>query len=91
MPIAFDQKTYLTPGEAGQIAGIAPQKIRLLIESGRLPAVNTSIGSKRPRWSIRRCDLEAFLTPASVVKQQAKQATAARRQRIDAHVPKVFG
>ena len=85
------EKQYLTTIEAAKIAELSPQKIRVLIESGRLPAVNTSIGDKRPRWSIRRCDLEAFLTPASVVKQQAKQATAARRQRIDAHVPKVFG
>jgi excisionase family DNA binding protein len=85
------EKQYLTTIEAAEIAELSPQKIRLLIESGRLPAVDTSIGSKRPRWSIRRVDLEAFLTPASVVKQQAKQATAARRQRIDAHVPKVFG
>jgi len=88
---ATAEKQYLTTIEAAEIAGIAPQKIRVLIESGRLPAVDTSIGDKRPRWSIRRCDLEQFLTPASVVKQQAKQATAARRQRIDANVPKVFG
>lgn len=87
---AIEEKRFLTTIEAAQIAELSPQKIRELIEAGKLAAVDTSLGSKRPRWSIRRCDLEAFLTPASVTKSQAKQATAARRQRIDANVPKVF-
>lgn len=90
MSIATAEKQYLTTAESAAIAGTTSQKIRLLIEAGKLPAVNTSTTENRPRWSIRLCDLEAFLTPASVTKSQAKQQAAARRQRIDANVPKVF-
>jgi hypothetical protein len=64
-------------------------KVRMLCEQGRLPSINTTTAT-RPRWTIRRCDLDEFLTPASVKKSQAKKATESRRQRIDANVPKVF-
>jgi hypothetical protein len=90
MSIVNAEKQYLNSIEAGKIAGLSPQKIRMLIESGRLAAVDTSIGTKRPRWSIRLCDLLEFLTPASVAKSQARQAAASRRQRIDRDVPKVY-
>jgi|GEM_PF-4664882 len=66
------------------------QKIRLLCEQGKLPAVNTSTAI-RTRWTIRRCDLEDFLTPNSLKASQAKSQATARRQRIDAHVPKISG
>lgn len=88
---SIEEKAYLTTIEAAQIAELSPQKIRLLIEAGKLAAVDISLGSRRPRWSIRRVDLESFLTPASVQKSQAKAASASRHRRIDAHVPKVFG
>jgi len=84
------EKQYLTTAACAAIAGTTSQKIRLLIEAGKLPAVNTSTTDNRPRWSVRRCDLESFLTPASVAKSQAKQAAASRRQRIDADVQKVY-
>ena len=90
MSIVNAEKQYLTTIEAAKIAELSPQKIRLLIESGRIAAVDTSIGTKRPRWSIRLCDLLEFLTPASVAKSQAKQASAERRRRIDADVQKVY-
>lgn len=83
-------KQYLTTVEAAKIAWVSPQKVRELIEAGKLPAVNIAVTDKRPRWSIRLCDLEAFLTPATVTKSQAKSQAASRRQRIDANVPKVF-
>jgi hypothetical protein len=84
------EKQYLSTGEAAKIACMTSQKIRLLCEQGKLPAVNTSTAI-RPRWTIRRCDLEDFLTPSSVKASQAKSQAVSRRQRIDAHVPKVFG
>jgi len=90
MSIATNEKQYLGTGEVAEILGMSIQKIRALCESGRLPAVNTSTAT-RPRWTIRRCNLERFLTPASVQKTEAKQQATARRSRIDAHVPKVFG
>lgn len=87
MSIATDKKQYLTTGDVAAETGWTIQKVRTLCESGRLPAVNTSTAS-RPRWTIRRCDLDAFLTPAAVAKAE-KQSNA--RRRIDANVPKVFG
>ena len=90
MSIATNEKQYLGTGEVAEILGMSIQKVRSLCELGRLPAVNTSAAT-RPRWTIRRCDLEKFLTPVSVQKTEAKATQSARRQRIDAHVPKVFG
>jgi excisionase family DNA binding protein len=90
MSVGTAEKQYLTTIEAAKVAALSPHKIRQLIESGRLPAVDTSVGNKRPRWSIRRVDLERFLTPAIVAKAATKQTSAARHQRIDANVPKVF-
>lgn len=81
------EKQYLTTGDVAAELGWTIQKVRALCESGRLPAVNTST-AKRPRWTIRRVDLDAFLTPASVARAEKK---AAPRRRIDANVPKVFG
>lgn len=80
----------LTTAQAAKVASFSTQKIRELIEAGKLPAVNTSTTDKRVRWSIRLCDLEAFLTPPSVQKSQAKSQAASRRQRIDRDVPKVY-
>lgn len=64
------RKEYLTTGDVARELGMTEIKIRTLCELGRLPAVNTSTGD-RPRWTIRRTDLESFLTPAV-----AKQADA---------------
>ena len=85
-----EEKQFLSTGEVARMLSMTVQKVRQLCELGRLPAVNTSAAT-RPRWTIRRCDLDAFLTPKSVAKAEAKQQATARRQRIDAHVPKVFG
>lgn len=52
----------LTTGDVARQTGWTIAKVRQLVESGKLPAVDTSTG-KRPRWSIRQCDLDAFLTP----------------------------
>lgn len=90
MSTSTAEKQYLTTAECAAIAGTTSQKIRLLIEAEKLPAVNTSTTENRPRWSIRLCDLLEFLTPASVTKSQAKRAAASRRQRIDRDVPKVY-
>lgn len=83
------EKQYLGTGEVAEIIGMSIQKVRALCEQGKLPAVDTS-AAKRPRWTIRRCDLDEFMTPASVKKTQAKRTSETRRQRIDANVPKIF-
>lgn len=89
----FDELQFFTTIEAGRFARVSPAKIRSLIDSGKLAAVDTSAGAKRPRWSIRRVDLEAFLTPQSVAKAEAKQSavTTARRQRIDSDCKRIYG
>lgn len=84
------ENQFLSTGEAAKIACMTSQKIRLLCEQGKLPAVNTSTAI-RPRWTIRRCDLQDFLTPKAVKASQAQSQATPRRQRIDAHVPKIFG
>lgn len=78
----------LSPVEASRVCGLSAQKIRRLIELGRLPATDTSTG-QRPRWSIRREDLEAFLTPRNL-RPEARRTAPPRRKRLDANVPKVF-
>jgi excisionase family DNA binding protein len=81
---------YLTAPEVAEIMRCTSAKVRTLIEQGKLAAVNTSTAT-RPRWTIRRVDLEAFLTPACVARSEAKRQATLRRQRIDRDVPKVFG
>ena len=88
-PVA--DKPYLTTGEVAAITGMTIQKIRTLCELGRLPAVNTSTTENRPRWTIRRVDLEAFLTPAAVAKKEAVKQSTARRKRLDEGVERVYG
>lgn len=85
------EKQYLTTGEVASELGMTIQKVRKLCELGRLPATNTSTTDNRPRWTIRRVDLDAYLTPKSVAKKEAAKQSTARRQRIDAHVERVYG
>lgn len=96
MPSVDPDKQYLSTGDAAAITGWTVNKIRTLCEQGRLPAVNTSTTS-RPRWTIRRCDLEAFLTPSNAPTAVPSKPAPTdvikpiRHRRIDAAVPKVFG
>lgn len=55
-------KQYLTTGDVARLTGWHISKVRALCEQGRLPATDTSAGIK-VRWTIRRCDLDRFLTP----------------------------
>lgn len=92
---------YLTPPEAARELSWTRQRVILLINAGKLPAVNVGAGS-RPRWLIRREDLREFLTPAckrssaQVEATQHPEEAASRsrsrssRRRIDANVAQVF-
>jgi len=82
-------RRFLTIADAAREIGCSPQKVRIAIHMHRLPAVNTSSGS-RPTYLIRSDDLEKFLTPASSLQADAPKRTRVR-ERIDAAVPKVFG
>ncbi len=79
----------LTTGDVARLTGWTIEKVRALCESGKLPAINTSTG-KRPRWSIRECDLDAYLTPPARGSHFVPQPGRRRRQRIDADVAQVF-
>lgn len=52
-----EEPEYLTPPEAARLLGVNPDKVRCLIRSGKLPAINTS-RRPRPRWRIARTDVE---------------------------------
>jgi hypothetical protein len=84
------EKQFLSTGDVASLTGFTIQKVRALCELGRLPAVNTST-TDRPRWTIRRVDLEAFLTPAAVTKAESAKKTATRRRRLDEGVERVYG
>ena len=50
-------KRFLTPPQIAKLLGVSVEKIGAFIERGELQAVNTSLGSMRPRWKV---DPEAF-------------------------------
>ena len=53
---------YLTPPGVAKILGCNADKVRALIESGQLDAIDTSINSDtgRPRWRIEPAAFERF-------------------------------
>ena len=57
---------WLTPAEIAKELRIRESKPVGWIKSGRLPAVNLSEG-QRPRYRVRRADLDQFLAGAAVV------------------------
>lgn len=79
----------LTPPEVAKRTGWSRQKVRDLIAANRLPAINTST-KDRPRWFIRECDLEEFLTPTEKREKPSTPAKPAKRSRLDANVPQVL-
>ena len=80
----------LTTGEVSRLTGFSLSKVRRLIELGRLPAINTSTET-RPRWAVRRQDLDLFLTPSNLGdRPQATASKPVRRKRIDTGVRQVF-
>lgn len=81
----LQDREFLTTGDVAELTGWTIGKVRRLCDCGKLPAIDTSTG-KRPRWTIRRSDLESFLTPSSVAKVKRPSS----RRRIDADVPRVF-
>ena len=78
----------LTTRQASNETGLSVNKLRALIESGKLPAVNSAASDRQARWLINREHLEAFLTPTNIAPR--KKPKPARRQRIDRNVPQVF-
>ena len=59
-------RTWLTPPEIAKELRCRTSKPLRWIEDGELPAVNVSSGT-RPRYRVRREDLDAFLQRRAVV------------------------
>ena len=49
----------LSPPEIARELGVSPDKVRGWCRTGRLTATNTGRG--RPRWKVKRGDLDAFM------------------------------
>lgn len=62
-------RDVLTTTDVRQITGWCLPTIRRLIKQKKLPAKDISSGKRRAVYSIRRADLEAFLSPESAPNQ----------------------
>lgn len=73
-----------TTAEAAKLLKCGSQKIRDLINHGHLKAVNTSMGSTRPRWVITAQAIEAFQQnrQSKVPKKIRKKPPATTREWI---------
>lgn len=56
---------YLTTRDVAKITGFSLQKVRRLIQTGLLPAKNSSSGPNRPQYRVPENDLTHYLTPDS--------------------------
>lgn len=78
---------YMTPPAVAEYLGIDQRKILGWIARGELHAVNLSTGTQKPRWYIRRDDLDAFL--AARASRPAPKPTR-RPAPVDAGVVEYF-
>ncbi|MBR9800290.1 helix-turn-helix domain-containing protein [bacterium] len=67
----LNDKAILSPVECARYMGVNRELILRWIHHGKLHASNISEG-KRPRWKIRREDIEAFLAERSNRKPDTK-------------------
>ena len=78
---------WLTPPAIAEELGIRQSKVAAWIASGELTAVDLSENrGGRPRWRIRRSDLEAFL----LRRQSQKPAEPVRRRKRQTGVIEFF-
>ena len=75
MPI--DDAPMFTVATAATRLSVAIPAVLSLIASGKLMAINVSLGSKRPRWRIERAELERFLA----ARQSGDDVRPVRRRR----------
>lgn len=83
----MSDKELLTIADIQKMTGLTYYKISGLIKSKKLPALNLSSGRKNACWYVRKCDLEALLTPQG---QPAPRQRRTVRRRIDADVEKIY-
>lgn len=84
MSRSADTHAYLTPPEIARLLRVSESKILLWIRAGRLSAVNVSEG-QRPKFRVRREDLDQFLA-GRVVTPQIRQASRKSRLEIPHYV-----
>jgi excisionase family DNA binding protein len=75
---------YLTPPEIASVLRCRQSKVLAWIRSGRLAAVNLSEG-QRPRYRVRRADLDEFLA-GKAVSPVVPRPTRRVRQSIPSYV-----
>jgi excisionase family DNA binding protein len=74
-------RPWLTPPEVAAELGIEPGKVIAWIHSGELPASDiTEKRGERPRWRIRRTDLDDFLRRRQVHQPSESPPNPARRR-----------
>jgi excisionase family DNA binding protein len=74
---------FLSPPDAAKVVGVSPDKIRTFIERNELAACNLALNlGGRPRWRIRRSDLEDFLKRRAA-NAVVKTSRRIRRQPVD--------
>lgn len=87
-PIAMTQSAWLTPPQIAKELRIRESKVAAWIRSGELIAVDVSERrAGRPRWRIRRDDLDAFLGRR---QSQPPSPKPIRRRRRPDHVIQFF-
>lgn len=75
---------FLTPPEIAKLLRVRESKVLGWIRSGRLPAINVSDG-QRPRYRVRRADLDAFLA-GQVVVPVSRPVRRERRPEVPRYV-----
>ena len=76
---------FLTVPEIARLLRTRESKVISWIRSGRLPAANISDG-RRPRYRIRRSDLDEFLRARAAAPTAARPAARQRRSNIPQYV-----
>jgi|PlaIllAssembly_1097288.scaffolds.fasta_scaffold280225_2 excisionase family DNA binding protein len=79
-----NDRDYLTPPEVARLLRVRESKVAAWIRTGQLVAINLSEG-RRPRYRVRRTDLEAYLEQRAVVPE-SKPATRQRREAVPRYV-----
>lgn len=81
-PLVESASSVLTPGEAASFLKTSSRHVRELIAQNILPAKNVGQGEQKPRYRIRREDLEAFLVAGKNLEEVTELNHRPRRRRL---------
>ena len=86
--MAATDKIFLTVAEAGELLGVASEKVLRWIASGDLRAVNVAQKiTTRARWRIKREDLDSFIASRSTTP---RPKSPPRQRRTPDHVTEYY-